>query len=106
MKHDLYQTGDADTPDELKDSNGAVVIYNCRRCGAAEWQLDQPCSLSPSKMVEIHHFLKNHLTLKVKQSVSGFPADGDATTSYHISLVLKNPETGEEEELGSDYIET
>jgi hypothetical protein len=44
MTHDLYETGDPDAPDAIKDRNGEVVLGLCRKCGKAEVQLDEPCS--------------------------------------------------------------
>lgn len=43
-QHQLYETGDTDAPDILKDRNGAVVLRMCRACGRAEASLDEPCS--------------------------------------------------------------
>lgn len=37
--HDLYRTGDADAPSQIKDRNGAVALDMCRRCGKAEGDL-------------------------------------------------------------------
>jgi hypothetical protein len=42
-QHDLYKTGDADTPDCLLDRNGEVVLKMCRRCGLGEASLCVPC---------------------------------------------------------------
>ena len=41
MKHILYQTGDVDAPDVIKDRNGEVVLGLCRVCKRAEVQLDE-----------------------------------------------------------------
>lgn len=41
MTHLLYETGDEGAPAQIKDSNGEVVLGLCRRCGAAEIELDQ-----------------------------------------------------------------
>lgn len=41
--HDLYQTGDDDAPDAIKDRNGEVVLGLCRRCGKGESLLIEPC---------------------------------------------------------------
>jgi hypothetical protein len=46
-KHDLYKTGDKDATDCLKDSNGEVVLAQCRRCGKAESELvDDTCQIA------------------------------------------------------------
>ena len=42
-QHDLYEDGDADIPDCVKDRNGDVVLGLCKRCNRAEVELDQPC---------------------------------------------------------------
>ena len=41
--HVLYQDGDADIPDQIKDRNGSVVLALCRICGKGEIELKQPC---------------------------------------------------------------
>lgn len=41
--HDLYQDGDANVPDSIKDQNGHVALDLCKRCGRAEVDLDTPC---------------------------------------------------------------
>ena len=38
-KHDLYQDGDANVPDSIKDQNGHVALDLCKRCGRAEVDL-------------------------------------------------------------------
>ena len=43
MEHDLYETGDPDAPDVVKDRNGEVVLGLCRRCGRAEIELSESC---------------------------------------------------------------
>ena len=45
--HDLYETGDADAPDVIKDRNGAVMLGLCRRCNRAEIELSSPCPPQP-----------------------------------------------------------
>jgi len=42
-RHHLYQTGDADAPDAIKDRNGEVVLGLCRRCGMGEAELGEFC---------------------------------------------------------------
>ena len=39
--HDLYKTGDADAPRQIKDRNGEVVLDMCRVCGRAEAELEE-----------------------------------------------------------------
>jgi hypothetical protein len=41
--HDLYQTGDPDAPQSIKDSNGEVCLGLCKKCGRAEVELSEPC---------------------------------------------------------------
>ena len=41
--HILYETGDKDAPDVIKDRNGEVVLGLCRLCGKAEIELSEPC---------------------------------------------------------------
>lgn len=41
--HDLYKTGDADAPDQIKDRNGEVALDMCRTCHCAESQLVGVC---------------------------------------------------------------
>lgn len=40
-EHVLYETGDKDAPDAVKDRNGEVVLGLCKVCGLAEIQLDE-----------------------------------------------------------------
>lgn len=48
--HDLYKTGDADAPEQIKDRNGEVVLDQCRCCRRAESQLldGEPCAKAPA----------------------------------------------------------
>lgn len=41
--HDLYETGDADAPEAIKDRNGEVTLGLCRRCGQGEADLETFC---------------------------------------------------------------
>ena len=41
--HALYETGDADAPDDILDMNGEVVLALCRNCGGAECSLPTNC---------------------------------------------------------------
>lgn len=43
--HTLYETGDPDAPQSILDSNGEVTLGLCKVCGAAEIQLQQPCTV-------------------------------------------------------------
>jgi hypothetical protein len=43
--HVLYETGDKDAPDCIKDRNGEVVLGLCRICGRGEIELEEPCGL-------------------------------------------------------------
>ncbi len=43
MKHVLYETGDKDAPDQIKDSNGEVALGLCKVCGGAEAALPTDC---------------------------------------------------------------
>lgn len=47
--HELYKTGDADAPEQIKDRNGEVVLDQCRNCGRAESELldGEPCMNAP-----------------------------------------------------------
>ena len=40
--HDLYVTGDDDSPDQIKDRNGEVVLQLCKVCRKAESELRSP----------------------------------------------------------------
>lgn len=42
--HDLYETGDADAPDVIKDRNGEVVLGLCKVCNKGEAELAEPCA--------------------------------------------------------------
>lgn len=44
-KHDLYTNADKDRPKQICDSNGDVVLGQCKRCGKAEVELNEPCAL-------------------------------------------------------------
>lgn len=50
LSHELYKTGDADAPEQVKDRNGEVVLDQCRHCGRAESQLldGKPCAVEPA----------------------------------------------------------
>lgn len=43
MNHDLYKTGDEGAPEQILDGSGEVVLGLCKKCNAAEAQLDGPC---------------------------------------------------------------
>lgn len=47
--HELYKTGDADAPEQIKDCNGEVVLDQCRHCRRAESELldGKPCAAEP-----------------------------------------------------------
>lgn len=52
--HDLYETGDADAPSEIKDRNGEVTLALCRRCGQGEADLADECpKADPALLVNI-----------------------------------------------------
>lgn len=42
-RHSLYNTGDSDAPEQIKDRNGEVVLQSCRKCGQAEADLQPEC---------------------------------------------------------------
>ena len=50
--HELYKTGDADAPEQVKDRNGEVVLDQCRYCGRAESELldGEPCTMAPARV--------------------------------------------------------
>jgi hypothetical protein len=43
VKHELFKNGDPDRPRSICDDNGEVVLGLCRKCGAGEIELEQPC---------------------------------------------------------------
>ena len=43
QQHVFYKTGDPDAPEQIKDSNGEVVLAYCRRCKQAEADLTPAC---------------------------------------------------------------
>jgi hypothetical protein len=43
-KHELYETGDPEAPDIIKDRNGEVVLGLCKSCGRGEIELSEPCT--------------------------------------------------------------
>ena len=43
MKHNLIETGDADSYRQIEDSNGEVVLAQCRVCKCAEGELPTEC---------------------------------------------------------------
>jgi hypothetical protein len=43
MNHVLYNTGDNDAPDVIKDGNGEVALGLCRVCGGGECALATEC---------------------------------------------------------------
>ena len=45
--HVLYEKGDTDAPESIKDRNGDIVLGLCKRCGAAEADLIEPCVTKP-----------------------------------------------------------
>jgi hypothetical protein len=42
--HNIYETGDHDAPEAIKDRNGEVVLGLCRRCGRGEADLVTSCA--------------------------------------------------------------
>lgn len=46
--HDLYTTADADRPKAICDSNGEVVLGQCKKCGRGEIELTEPCVPRPA----------------------------------------------------------
>lgn len=50
--HELYKTGDADAPEQIKDRNGEVVLDQCRYCRRAESELldGEPCAKAPARV--------------------------------------------------------
>jgi len=49
LAHDLYQSGDGDAPEAVKDRNGEVALDQCRRCGQAEGDLLRDCPGDPTQ---------------------------------------------------------
>lgn len=49
MKHDLINTGDADSHKAIEDSNGEVVLGQCRVCRRGESELDLDGGVCPGK---------------------------------------------------------
>lgn len=43
ITHSLFETGDADCPEQAKDRNGEVVLGVCKNCGRIEVDLAEPC---------------------------------------------------------------
>jgi hypothetical protein len=43
LAHILYETGDLDAPEPIKDGNGEVVLGLCRVCGRGEVELEGAC---------------------------------------------------------------
>lgn len=43
MEHKLYETGDKDAPDAIRDPNGEVCLALCRVCGGTEATLPTEC---------------------------------------------------------------
>lgn len=43
MKHEFIETGDADSRKSIEDSNGEVVLAQCRVCRQAEGELEAEC---------------------------------------------------------------
>jgi hypothetical protein len=43
--HILYQNGDPQAPEQIKDRNGEIVLRLCKLCGRAEIELSEPCFL-------------------------------------------------------------
>ncbi len=44
MEHELFEDGDPDAPSQIKDQNGDIVLGLCKICGAAEAELETPCT--------------------------------------------------------------
>jgi hypothetical protein len=51
LPHDLYVSGDTDAPDAIKDSNGEVVLSQCRYCGKGEIELESTCYAALSTLL-------------------------------------------------------
>src|SRR5262249_36837730 len=59
--HDIYEDGDADAPDRVKDRNGDVVLHVCRRCGKTQVELYGACTPKPADVVVVPRDLYDDL---------------------------------------------
>ena len=55
------------------------------------------------QLQEIFEYLRENLKIRIKDRILGFPQEGDYTTQFTITLSLKNPTTGEQEDV--DFID-
>lgn len=68
MQHVLYETGDKDAPDVIKDRNGEVVLSLCRNCGRGEAELDDKVCIGPAAV--LLHRIKQQCDTLAKYSRS------------------------------------
>ena len=53
MSHELYKTGDVDTPEQILDRNGEVVLSLCKTCSKGESGLSSGCVSADRKMLAV-----------------------------------------------------
>lgn len=92
--HELYKTGDADAPEQIKDRNGEVVLDQCRHCRRAEAELldGEPCAKAPAndRKWEGREFGKGCVVfVKPDYQTRQWPA-----VEMHVADVVETP-TGE-----------
>lgn len=54
MEHILFETGDPDAPDCIKDRNGEVVLGLCKECGRGEVELQEDGGACPGPRPKDH----------------------------------------------------
>ena len=98
MKHILYQTGDQDAPDVIKDGNGEVVLGLCRVCGRAEVELDEPCT--PWRPIDTVPMLQQVLLCHNKQGNAWiaigviYPKSGPGCATHWMPVPALPPNPG------------
>jgi hypothetical protein len=53
----------------------------------------------------IHDYIKDNMFFDLKTSTNGFPQEGGWSTTYKITLSLRNPISDQVDEIGSIDIE-
>jgi hypothetical protein len=76
--HMLYEQGDSDAPEIIKDANGDIVLSLCKRCGKGESELEGPCKpAEPPCPLSLHprHQPPVRLGLHVSRLSQGMPSE-------------------------------
>lgn len=72
-QHVLYERGDADAPDVIKDRNGDITLGLCKICGKGEAELVELCEPSDSRILDWLEAMHNlHTQVEALYVVDGY----------------------------------